>query len=119
MVGRIASVALISLLGLCVGSGAMAERVQSHPMAEHIQGHPRINEVNQRLATQQHRIAEGVAHGQIDRWRAERDMRRDERIDMRLRRDEAMHDGHVTLGEQVRLNNALDRNSVHIYDQRQ
>ena len=79
---------------------------------------PRVNEVNQRLMFQQHRIAEGVNHGQINGWHAERDMRRDERVERQMRGDEAMHDGHLASFEQRRLNQELDRNSVHIYDER-
>ncbi len=109
MISRVATFAFISLFASGGISGAIAEKIPDHP---------RINEVNQRVAIQQHRIAEGVARGQIGRWRAEHDMRRDERIERQLSRDEAMHEGHISLGEQVLLNQELDRNSVHIHDQR-
>jgi hypothetical protein len=110
MISRIATIALGSVLSLWIAPGAMAGRV--------VPEHPRVNEVNQRLTNQQHRVAEGVAHAQIGRWQAARDMRRDERIERQLRRDEAWHDGHVTVAEQHRLNQELDRNSVRIYDER-
>jgi len=109
MVSRIAIIAFSSSLGLCAASGAMAERVA---------GHPRINEVNQRVTNQEHRTAEGTAHGQINRWQAMRDGRRDARVERQLHRDEAMHDGHITMREQAHLNRELDRNSIHIDDQR-
>jgi hypothetical protein len=109
MVNRVTLFALGSLVSLSVAPGAMAEKLP---------GHPRINEVSQRLAMQQHRIAEGERHGQIDRWRAMRDERRDARVARELVRDEAMHDGHITFAEQRRLNRELDRNSIHIEDQR-
>ena len=113
MSARIATLALGSLLSLCVASNAMAGRV----MPERAMGHPRINEVAQRLASQQSRIAEGVRRGQITRWQAARDMSRDQRIERQLMRDEVSHDGHVTIMEQNRLNRELDRNSIHIYQQ--
>ena len=109
MVSRVALLTLGTLLSLSVARAAMAENMP---------GHPRINEVNQRLAIQRHRIAEGVQHGQINRWQAMRDERHDARVERQLVRDEAMHDGHITLGEQYRMNRELDRNSVHIGDQR-
>ena len=72
-----------------------------------------------REVPRRHRIAEGVQHGQINRWQAMRDERHDARVERQLVRDEAMHDGHITLGEQYRMNRELDRNSVRIEDQRQ
>ena len=130
MVSGVATVALGSMLSLCVASGARAERFAAHPQPvaarpRTFAARPRVNEVNQRLMFQQHRIAEGVNHGQINGWHgqingwhAERDMRRDERVERQMRGDEAMHDGHLASFEQRRLNQELDRNSVHIYDER-
>jgi hypothetical protein len=109
MVRRIATFAWGSLLSLCVASSALAE----------IEGHPRVNGINQRLATQQSRIAAGVAHGQIAPSQARRDAAVDARVSQQLSRDEALHDGHVTPVEQLRIDHELDRNSIRIYDQRQ
>jgi hypothetical protein len=109
MVRDFATFALVSLLSLCVASAAFAEPPN----------HPRVNEINQRLVTQQSRVAAGVARGQIGTWQARRDAAVDARVSRQLSRDEAMHDGHVTPIEQFQLNRELDRNSVRIYDQRQ
>jgi len=117
MIRRVAITALGALLGLSMTVGARAERIHGTPMATAM-GHPRVNEVNQRLAIQQHRIDEGVARGTIRPGEAMRDIRREERIERRLSLDEAMHGGRATFFERRRLNGELDRNSVHIYDQR-
>ena len=109
MVRGFATLALGAIFSLGIMSSAMAAKIA---------GHPRVNEVNQRLSYQQHRIAEGIAHGQINRWQAMRDERRDARVERQLGRDEAMHDGHISVVEQNRMNRELDRNSVQIYDQR-
>jgi hypothetical protein len=108
MVRDIATFAWVSLFSLCAASTAFAESP----------GHPRVNEINHRVATQQSRIAAGVAHGQIGPWQARRDVAVDARVSRQLSRDEAMHDGHVTPIEQLQLNRELDRNSIRIYDQR-
>jgi hypothetical protein len=108
MVSRIATFTLSSLLGLCVASGAMAENKP---------GHPRINEVNHRVTMQEHRIDRNLDHGDINRWQARRDERRDERVERQLHHDEAMHDGHITWAEQHHLNQELDRNTIHIDSQ--
>src|SRR5258708_22877868 len=83
---RIGAIAVASLLTLGVASGAMAWEGPSHP---------RISEINQRLANQRYRIAEGVEHGQIGPWQARRDLATDWRIRRQLTRDEAMHYGHI------------------------
>jgi hypothetical protein len=109
MVRRIATFAWGSLLSLCVASTAFAETP----------GHPRVNQINQRVTSQQSRITAGVARGQLGPSQAHRDAVVEARISRQLSRDEALHDGHVTPVEQLRLDRELDRNSIRIYDQRQ
>jgi hypothetical protein len=106
---RIAAITLASLLTLGVASSAVAWEGPDHP---------RINEINQRLANQRYRIAEGMEHGQIGPWQARRDLTTDWRIRRQLTRDEAMHYGHITLAEQRQLNRELNWESARIYDQR-
>ena len=116
MIRRVAITALGALLSLTVATATRAERIHAAPPTS--LGHPRVNDVNQRLAIQQHRVEEGLAHGTIRPWEAMRDLRREERIERRLSLDESMHDGHVSFFDQRRLNRELDRNSIHIYEQR-
>jgi len=81
-------------------------------------GHPRVNEIDNRLANQQRRVDAGVNHGQINARQEERDNARDARVSRQLSRDEAIHGGHITAGEQRQLNRELNENSERIYDQR-
>jgi hypothetical protein len=80
--------------------------------------HPRENEVNQRLDNQQARIQQGLANGTMTGKQAAGDERRDENIAQRESVDESKHDGHITKGEQQRLNRAENRNSQRIYRQK-
>jgi hypothetical protein len=113
MLHRTVSVTFASLLTLGLASGAMAEQPKTSSTTAHPAiAHPRVNEVERRVANQEHRIAEGLDHGQIDHWQAERDRRREEWVERQLRRDEMMHDGHITMGEEHRLNRELDHDAA-------
>jgi hypothetical protein len=81
-------------------------------------GHPRINEVQGRIDNQENRIDQGINKGQLTPGQAARDTRRDARIERQLKRDEAAHGGHITKGEQAKLNRELNRNSQAIRNQR-
>jgi hypothetical protein len=118
MLNRTASVTFASLLTLGLASGAMAEQAKTQTAAAHpAAAHPRSNEIERRVANQERRTAEGVDHGRIDRWQAERDRRHEEWVQRQLRWDEMMHGGHVTMGEEHQLNRELDRD-VATQDQR-
>ena len=83
-----------------------------------VPGHPRVNEVDQRLDNQQQRIDKGVADGQITAAQAARDEKHDANIAERESADEAKNGGHLTRGEQHRLNRSLNHNSHRIHRQR-
>ena len=108
MIHRIAAAAVLTL-GL-----ASAAVAQPAPQP----GHPRVNEIDRRLENQADRTNAGVARGQIGPRQAARDRGADARVERQLTRDEAAHNGHITPGEQRRLNNELNRNSNRIEDQR-
>lgn len=74
-------------------------------------GHPRVNEVDQRLDNQNARIQHDVATGQMSAAQGARDERHDANIAARARADEARNGGHLTAGEQHRLNQSLNRNN--------
>jgi hypothetical protein len=113
MLNRTAGVTFAYLLTLGAASGAMAEQTKTPSAAAHpAAAHPRVSEVAHRVANQEHRTAEGVDHGRMDRWQAERDRRREEWVERQLRHDEMMHDGHITMGEEHRLNHELDRDAA-------
>jgi len=107
----IKSKALI-LAGICGVLGS------SMGMAQTVPDHPRVNEVNQRLDNQQARINQGLANGTMTGKQAARDEAHDANIAKRESVDEAKHNGHLTKGEQQRLNKSLNKNSRHIYNQK-
>ena len=101
------------LAGLCC-----AAFVSASAMAQEVPDHPRVNEVNQRLDNQQARINQGLANGTMTGKQAARDEAHDANIAKRESVDEAKHNGHLTKGEQNRLNRAENRNSRRIYRQK-
>jgi hypothetical protein len=103
----------IVLAGLCCAGLASATA-----MAQEVPDHPRVNEVNQRLDNQQARINQGVANGTMNGKQAARDEAHDANIAKRESVDEAKHNGHLTKGEQNRLNRSENRNSRRIYRQK-
>ncbi len=96
----------------CAGFGS------SLAMAQDVPDHPRVNEVNQRLDNQQARINQGLANGTMTGKEAARDEAHDANIAKRESVDEAKHGGHLTKGEQNRLNKSENKNSQRIYHQK-
>jgi hypothetical protein len=96
----------------CAGFGS------SLAMAQDVPDHPRVNEVNQRLDNQQARINQGLANGTMTGKQAARDEAHDANIAKRESVDEAKHGGHLTKGEQNRLNRSENKNSRRIYRQK-
>ena len=92
--------------------------LQSVAQTAPVPDHPRENQVNQRLDNQQARINQGLANGTMTGKQAARDEKHDENIAQRESVDESKHDGHLTKGEQRRLNQAENRNSRRIYRQK-
>jgi hypothetical protein len=111
---KTASTIRFALLGLLACSAFMSVGA----IAQDVPGHPRVNEVNQRINNQQTRTANGVANGTINAQHAARDEKHDANIAQRESADEAKHNGHLTKGEDHRLNRAENRNSRHIRKQR-
>jgi hypothetical protein len=87
-------------------------------LAQTVPDHPRVNEVNQRLDNQQARINQGVANGTMTGKQAAHDEAHDANIAKRESVDEAKHNGHLTKGEQRRLNRSENKNSRRIYNQK-
>ena len=71
--------------------------------------------VNQRLQNQHARIHQGLKTGQLTHREARSVRRADRRIHRSERWDRAMHNGHLTAGERMRLQGRLNRNSARIY----
>jgi hypothetical protein len=109
---------LIKSKALVLASLCSAALSSSITMAQTVPDHPRVNEVNQRLDNQQARINQGLANGTMTGKQAARDEAHDANIAKRESVDEAKHNGHLTKGEQQRLNRSENRNSRRIYRQK-
>jgi hypothetical protein len=81
----------------CLAAPAMAQAA-----------HPRIAEINARLDHQEARIRRAVETGRMNRRQAARLHRAVERLRDREERMAAMHGGHLTAGDQARLNREAD-----------
>ncbi len=80
--------------------------------------HPRRAEVNGRLKNQDKRIHDGVEDGQLDKKQAAQLHKEDRRIRREERRMAAKDGGHITKGEQAKLNRQENRVSRQIYNER-
>jgi len=78
-------------------------------------GHPRVNQVNQRQANQQKRIANGVKNGSLSPKETAHIERREASVQRREKRDMAAHNGHLTKAEQKGINRQQNRISKTIY----
>jgi hypothetical protein len=109
---NIKSISFLSASVICVALSSAAATAQDVP------DHPRVNEVNQRLDNQQARINQGLKNGTMTGKQAAHDEAHDANIAKRESVDEAKHGGHLTKGEQSRLNKSENKNSRHIYRQK-
>jgi hypothetical protein len=78
-------------------------------------GHPRVNEVNQREANQQKRIANGINNGSMNAHETANVERREASVQNQEQADMAKHNGHLTKAEQNQLNRRQNRISHSIY----
>ncbi|MBB5360917.1 hypothetical protein HDE76_004170 [Rhodanobacter sp. ANJX3] len=106
----------LGMLGLVAFSALVSGTVMAQDTS--VPGHPRVNEVNQRLSNQQNRIQNGEANGTINGKQAARDEKQDANIAQRESADEAKHNGHLTKGEDRRLNKSENRDSRRIRRQK-
>jgi hypothetical protein len=81
----------------CLAAPAMADT----PWQAH---HPRREQVNNRLGNQNARIHQEVKEGEMSHAKAARLHAADHRIRTQERREAARNGGHITKGEQARLN---------------
>jgi len=78
-------------------------------------GHPRVNEVNTREGIQQQRIAKGIQNGKLSSQQTANLEKRESVLQNREQKDMAKNDGHLTKGEQARLNQRENHISRSIY----
>jgi hypothetical protein len=77
--------------------------------------HPRVNEVNTRQQNQQDRIANGMKSGELTPKEAGKLENQQQHIDNKEKKDMAAHNGHLTKGEQAKLNKKQNKASKNIY----
>ena len=109
---------IIKFKALILASMCCTVLGSSLSIAQNVPDHPRVNEVNARLDNQQARINQGLANGTLNAKQAARDESHDANIAKRESIDEAKHNGHLTKGEQRRLNRSENSNSRRIYKQK-
>jgi len=78
-------------------------------------GHPRVNEVNNREQNQQARINQGVNTGSLTPQEAAKAENGEKRIQTQEGNDLSKNDGHLTPGEDRRLNREENRESRRIH----
>jgi len=103
---------LLAACGLVVGLAGAAGAAQADTPWQH--HHPWREQVNARLANQNHRIDQERRYGEMDPWRAHRLHMADQRIRMQERWFARRHGGHLTRLEQMRLNHEENRISHRI-----
>ncbi|MEQ1627897.1 MAG: hypothetical protein ABL965_10930 [Nitrospira sp.] len=91
---------LLAMCGLILGFSGMASVQAETPV------------IDQRQATQENRIDQGIASGQLNEREANRLNKQQEHINKI--EDKAKADGVVTKGERARIDRAQDRASRHI-----
>jgi hypothetical protein len=74
-----------------------------------------VNEVNGREGNQEGRIAQGVNNGALTPGEDNHLQKGEARIQNQEANDMAKNDGHLTTGEQLRLNHEQNRESRRIY----
>jgi hypothetical protein len=78
-------------------------------------GHPRVNQVNNREQKQQNRIANGVKNDKLTPAQTAHLEKREQHIQNQQKADMAAHNGHLTKGEQAKLNKEQNKTSKQIY----
>jgi hypothetical protein len=106
------SLLVLAVGGLMFAGSAAAQTATSTPGAGPgvvDPGHPRVNEVNAREANQQQRIANGIQNGKLNSQQAANLEKRESALQNREQADMAKNGGHLTKGEQARLNQRENR----------
>lgn len=113
------SIATLALGGLLTAPGfAQNPNTQGAGPGVVDPGHPRVNEVNAREQNQQNRIANGVKSGELTPKETQKLEKQQQHIDNQEKRDMAKNNGHLTKGEQAKLNREQNRASKNIYNKK-
>lgn len=107
----------LAVAGLLVSASASAQTSTTSGAGPGVvdPGPPRVNEVNKREKNQQQRIANGVKNGSLTPQETSNLEKREASVQNREQRDIAKNNGHLTKGEQRRINRQQNRISRSIY----
>ena len=98
---KLSTFLMAGVTALVLGAGVSASAFADTPWQ---QNHPRREQVNDRLARQDHRINHEYREGEISRGQARQLHREDHQVRGEERRMASRNGGHITRGEQVALN---------------
>ena len=120
MINKISKSLLVLAVGGLMFVGAASAQTQDSNTSAAGPGvvdpnHPRVNEVNGREQNQQDRIANGEKNGTLTPGQTAHLENREQHIENQEKADMAAHNGHLTKGEQNRLNREQNRTSRQIY----
>jgi hypothetical protein len=96
--------ALIAVALTAAACGAFAQAAAPAADGQWAKNHPRRDQVNDRLANQNHRINKEVKEGEISKAQAAKLHRQDHRIRREERTMASTNGGHITKTEQRALN---------------
>ena len=108
MSNPIRTLMILSTLAASLGAWSAQATAEVPVGGTWAQSHPRRAEVGARLATQQARIRHEVREGELSPAQAARLSSEDRAIHRQAARMAARQDGHITAGQQARLNRELD-----------
>jgi len=111
------SLLALAVAGLLISGSASAQTSTASGAGPGVvdPGHPRVNEVNQRQENQQQRIGNGVKNGTLTPQETSNLEKREASVQKREQTDMAKNNGHLTKGEQRRINRQQNRISRSIY----
>jgi len=111
------SLLALAVAGLLISGSASAQTSTASGAGPGVvdPGHPRVNEINQRQENQQQRIGNGVKNGTLTPQETSNLEKREASVQKREQTDMAKNNGHLTKGEQRRINRQQNRISRSIY----
>ncbi|HWY56234.1 MAG TPA: hypothetical protein VNZ03_17340 [Terriglobales bacterium] len=111
------SLMILAIGGMTLTGSAIAQTATTSGAGPGVvdPGHPRVNQVNNREARQQNRIAKGINNGSLNAKQASNLEKREASVQNREKKDMAAHNGHLTKAEQKGINRQQNRISKSIY----
>jgi hypothetical protein len=108
---------ILAIAGMTLTGSAIAQTATTSGAGPGVvdPGHPRVNQVNNREARQQNRIAKGINNGSLNAKQASNLEKREASVQNREKKDMAAHNGHLTKAEQKGINRQQNRISKSIY----